>query len=45
MSDRDQIPPEPLSELAESAASLHEFTDWQALRLLGVMLAEQGRQS
>jgi hypothetical protein len=47
-------PKEQLTEMRESAAGLHElfvtlkavgFTEWQALRLLGVMLAEQGRQS
>lgn len=40
--------------MAEAAAQLHEmfkslldqgFTEWQALRIIGVMLAEQGRQS
>ena len=50
----DGEPKEPMTELMEAAASLHEmfktlkesgFTDWQALRILGVMLAEQNRQS
>ena len=45
---------EPLTPLAEATNNLHEmflsllesgFTQWQALRILGVMLAEQGRQS
>lgn len=40
--------------MMEAAAGLHEmfktlkesgFTEWQACRILGVMLAEQGRQS
>jgi hypothetical protein len=40
--------------LSEAASGLHElfvtlvesgFTEWQAVRILGVMLAEQGRQT
>jgi hypothetical protein len=47
-------PREPMTELREAAAHLHEmfqtlkesgFTEWQACRILGVMLAEQNRQS
>jgi hypothetical protein len=43
-----------MTPLAESAASVHElflglvhsgFTEWQALQVIGVMLAEQSRQS
>jgi len=45
---------EPLTPMAESATSVHElfaslidagFTEWQACRVIGVMLAEGGRQS
>ena len=47
-------PKEPLTELMEAATQMHEmfktlkesgFTEWQACRILGVMLAEQSRQS
>lgn len=43
-----------LTVMAEASAGLHEmfvtlvesgFTEWQALRVLGVMLAEQSRQT
>ena len=43
-----------MTELMESAAQMHEmfktlkdsgFTEWQACRILGVMLAEASRQS
>jgi hypothetical protein len=42
-----------MTPLAEAANELHEmfrtlidsgFTEWQACRVIGVMLAEQGRQ-
>jgi hypothetical protein len=42
-----------MTPMAESAAMLHEmfrsliasgFTEWQACRIIGVLLAEQGRQ-
>lgn len=45
---------EPSTPLAERAAEIHElfvalqgagFTEWQALMIIGVMLAEGGRQS
>lgn len=45
---------DPMTAMAESSASLHEmflslvaagFTEWQACRILGVMLAEQSRQN
>ena len=44
---------EPMTQLAEAAVGLHEtfrtltesgFTEWQACRIIGVMLAELGRQ-
>ncbi len=47
-------PPDPITSMVEAAAGLRElfeslvaagFTEWQACRVLGVMLAEQGRQS
>lgn len=47
-------PSETMTELKEAAVGLHEifktlkesgFTEWQACRILGVMLAEQNRQS
>lgn len=46
--------PDPITPIAASMAQLHElfesltrsgFTEWQALRIIGVMLAENGRQS
>lgn len=45
---------DPSTPLGEATGSLHEmflsliaagFTEWQALRIIGVMLAENGRQS
>jgi hypothetical protein len=47
-------PPDPSTPLSEAGSSLRElfetlvasgFTEWQACRILGVMVAEQGRQS
>lgn len=47
-------PTDPMTVLGEGSAAIHEiflellsagFTEWQALRLIGVMLAEQGRQA
>jgi hypothetical protein len=49
-----ETPQDPMTMSQEAFAQLHEmftsalgagFTEWQALRLLGVWLAEQGRQS
>jgi hypothetical protein len=54
MTDHPHSTPEPSTPLAEQAAGLHEaflaflaagFTEWQALRIIGVMVAEGGRQS
>jgi hypothetical protein len=51
--EHEHVPRDPLTGMAEAAASLHElflsmveaeFTEWQACRILGVMLAEQNRQ-
>jgi len=53
MAERAQNPPEPATPLRQAAAQLNEmfrelkaagFTEWQACRILGVTLAEQGRQ-
>jgi hypothetical protein len=46
-------PKDPMTQLMDAATQMHEvfktlqasgFTQWQACRILGVMLAEQGRQ-
>lgn len=51
--EQQSAPKDPLTGMAEAAVSLHElflsmveadFTEWQACRILGVMLAEQNRQ-
>ena len=53
MTPAKRDPVEPLTPMAESVANMHElfgtltasgFTEWQACRILGVMLAEAGRQ-
>lgn len=52
MSD-EKKPGDPFTALGEAAAGLHEmfvsliasgFTEWQACRVIGVMLAESSRQ-
>jgi hypothetical protein len=49
-----QKPQDPFTMLSEASSGLHEmfasliesgFTEWQACRVIGVMLAESGRQS
>ncbi len=54
MPDSSSDPTSGLTPLGEATAGLHEmflaliasdFTEWQACRVLGVMLAEQSRQS
>lgn len=52
--DENELPPNPLTELVEVMAQTREifesmvaagFTEWQVCRILGVMMAERGRQS
>lgn len=49
-----QLPESPLTQLVEIMTQTHElfqsmvasgFTEWQACRVIGVMMAENGRQS
>lgn len=53
--DNPKTPPsDPITQMMEGMAQMHEifktmtdsgFTEWQACRIIGVMLAEGGRQS